>query len=88
MVLVLTGYARSEADDKDISETDNEGDHPDEDAEDDVCQQVLKRGDAVGIGLAAAHTGRVAAVLKALEIAEHIRRQRDHYLHFSHLSAQ
>ena len=47
MVLVLTGYARSEADDKDISETDNEGDHPDEDAEDDVCQQVLKRGDAV-----------------------------------------
>lgn len=41
-MLVLTGYTRSEADDKDISEADDEGDHPHEHSENDVRQQVLE----------------------------------------------
>lgn len=75
-MLVLTGYTRSEADDKDVSETDDEGDHPHEHPKDDVRQQMLKRGDAISVRLAASHVGRVAAVLKALEIAEHIQRDK------------
>lgn len=70
MEFVLGADVGAHADDKDVAEACGGGDDPDENPQDDVGQQVLKRRDAVCVGLAAAHVRGVAAVLELLEIAE------------------
>lgn len=67
--LVLRSDVRAHADDEDVAEAGGGRHHPDEDPQHDVGQQVLEGGDAVGVGLAAAHMGGVAAVLELLEVA-------------------
>lgn len=69
VLAVLRGHEGAHADDEEVAEAGDAGDDPDEDAQDDVGQEVLEGGDAVGVGLAAAHMGRGAAVLELLEVA-------------------
>lgn len=69
MEFVLRPDVRAHADDEDVAEAGGGGDHPDEDPQHDVGQQVLEGRDAVRVGLAAAHVRGVAAVLEFLEVA-------------------
>lgn len=69
MEFVLGSDVRAHADDEDVAEAGGGGDHPDEDPQHDVGQQVLEGRDAVGVGFAAAHMRSVAAVLEFLEVA-------------------
>ncbi len=69
MEFVLWSDVRAHADDEDVAEAGGGRDHPDEDPQHDVGQQVLEGRDAVGVGFAAAHMRSVAAVLEFLEVA-------------------
>jgi len=66
---VLGPDVRAHADDEDVAEASGGRDHPHEDPQHDVGQQVLEGRDAVRVGFAAAHVRRVAAVLELLEVA-------------------
>lgn len=69
MEFVLRPDVRAHADDKDVSEAGGGRNHPDEDPQHDVGQQVLEGRDAISVGFAAAHMWSVAAVLEFLKIA-------------------
>lgn len=66
---VLRADVRAHADDEDVAEAGGGRHDPDKDPEHDVCQQVLKGRDAVGVGFAAAHVWSVATILELLEVA-------------------
>ena len=70
MQLVLRADVGAHADDEEVPQAGGGGDHPDEDPQHHVGQQVLQGGDAVGVGLTAADVRRIAAVLEPLEVAE------------------
>ena len=70
MELVLGADVGAHADDEDVAEAGGCRDDPDEDAEHDVGQHILERGDAVGVGLTAAHVWSVAAILELFEVSE------------------
>lgn len=70
MEFVLRADIRAHADDKDVAKACGGRDNPDKNPQDDVGQQVLKRRDAICVGLAAAHVRGIAAVLELLEIAK------------------
>lgn len=69
MEFVLGADVRAHADDEDVAKAGSGGDHPDEDPQHNVSQQVLKGWDAVSVGLAAAHMGSIAAILELLKVA-------------------
>lgn len=69
MELVLRSDVRAHADDEDVAKAGGGRDHPHEDPQHDVGQQVLEGRDAVSVGFAAAHMRSVAAVLELLEVA-------------------
>lgn len=74
--LVLRPDVRAHADDEDVAEAGGGGDHPHEDPQHDVGQQVFEGRDAVRVGFAAAHVRSVAAVLELLEVAGIEKKQR------------
>lgn len=69
MELVLRSDVRAHADDKDVAEAGDSGDHPNENPQHNVGQQVLQGRDAISVGFAAAHVRSVATVLEFLEVA-------------------
>lgn len=69
MCAALRDHAGPHADDTEVAQAGDAGDDPDKDTQDDVGQEVLEGGDAVGVGFAAAHVGSRAAVLELLEVA-------------------
>lgn len=73
MEFVLRSDVRAHADDKDVAETSGGRDHPHEDPQHDVGQQVFEGGNAISVGFAATHVGSVAAVLEFLEVAVQIK---------------
>ena len=70
MVLVLGCNAGSQADDKHVSEADDRCHDPHEHTQNDVGQQVFKRGNPIGVRLTTPHVRRVAAVFKPFKISE------------------
>lgn len=75
--LVLRADVRAHANDEDVADAGGGGHHPHEDPQHDVGQKVLEGRDAVGVGLAAAHVRRIAAVLELLEVTYGGRRERE-----------
>lgn len=71
MQLVLRSDVWSHTDDKNVSKAGNCRHDPDKDSLDDACQEVLKRGDPVRVGLTAAHVGCISTVLKFLKISDY-----------------
>ena len=70
MQVVFRPDERAHADDEEVAEAGDEGDDPDRHPQDEVGQQVLKRGDPVCVGLALPHVRGVGAILEILEVSE------------------
>lgn len=69
MEFVLWSDVWAHANDEDVAEAGGGRDHPDEDPQHNVGQQVLEGRDAIGVGFAAAHMRSVATILEFLEVA-------------------
>lgn len=69
MELVLRADVGAHADDEDVPEAGGGRHDPDEDTQHDVSEQVLKRRDAICVGLAAAYVRSIAAVLELFKVA-------------------
>lgn len=74
MEFILRSDVCAHADDKDVAETSGGRDHPHEDPQHDVGQQVFKRRNAISVGFAATHVRSIPAVLEFLEVAVQIKK--------------
>lgn len=70
---ILRSDVCTHADNEDVAETSGGRDHPHEDPQHDVGQQVFKGWNPIGVGFAATHMRSVAAVLELLEVAVQIK---------------
>ena len=70
MEFVFGADVGAQADDKDVAEAGCGRNDPNKDPQHNVGQQVLKRRDAISVGLAAAHVRGIPTVLELLEVAE------------------
>lgn len=70
---ILRSDVCTHADNEDVAETSGGRDHPHEDPQHDVGQQVFKGRNPIGVGFAATHMRGVAAVLELLEVAVQIK---------------
>lgn len=74
MEFILRSNVCTHADDKDVAETSGGRDHPHEDPQHDVGQQVFKGRNAISVGFAATHMRSVPTVLEFLEVAVEIKK--------------
>lgn len=70
---ILRSDVCTHADDKDVAETSGSRDHPHEDPQHDVGQQVFKGWNAISVRFAATHVRSVPTVLEFLEVAVEIK---------------
>lgn len=74
MEFIFRSDVCTHADNKDVAETSGGRDHPHEDPQHDVGQQVFKGRNAISVGLAAAHMWSITTVLELLEVAVQIKK--------------
>lgn len=74
--VVFGPYDRPHADDQQVTEAGDEGHHPDGHSQHYVRQQVLKRRDAVRVGLTGPDVRRIRTVLELLKVSGREERMR------------